>query len=163
MNPAALKIRRIRPGDNEELAALIREVLPDFQVPCEGTALGDPELDRMFETYDRPGAAYWVITDGDQIWGGGGIAPLAGGEPGFCELQKMYFRESMRGKGFGRTLLNKALARARSMGYTDCYLETMPHMEAAQSLYRSYGFEYLDKPLGSTGHEACQVWMRKTF
>ena len=48
MNPAALKIRRIRPGDNEGLASLIREVLPDLQVPCEGTALGDAELDRMF-------------------------------------------------------------------------------------------------------------------
>jgi putative acetyltransferase len=34
-------------------------------------------------------------------------------------------------------------------------------MEAAQKLYNKVGFEYLDKPLGNTGHTSCPVWMLK--
>ncbi|MBC2840779.1 GNAT family N-acetyltransferase [Robiginitalea sp. SC105] len=163
MNKEALQIRRIQPGDDAQLAALIREVLPGTGAPCEGTALADPSLDRMFLTYQRPDSAFWVVADQEQVWGGGGIAPLQGGDAGTCELQKMYFREELRGMGYGRALLKLALETARELGYTSCYLETMPYMEAALALYRSYGFADLERPVGCTGHTACQVWMRKTL
>jgi putative acetyltransferase len=37
----------------------------------------------------------------------------------------------------------------------------MPYMEAAQKLYVKSGFEYLDAPMGDTGHCSCPVWMIK--
>ncbi len=161
MNKATLQLRRIRPGDNPGLAALIRKVLPGTGAPAQGTALADSSLDRMYETYDRLGSAFWVVADDREVWGGGGIAPLDGGDADTCELQKMYFREELRGMGFGKVLLEKALQKARDFGFAYCYLETMPYMEAALNLYRRYGFEDLSQPLGCTGHTACQVWMRK--
>ena len=45
--------------------------------------------------------------------------------------------------------------------FTKCYIETMPNMISAQKLYLKKGFEYIDKPIGNTGHTACPVWMLK--
>ncbi len=159
MNREGLTIRKIRKEDNPEMALIIREVLPECGAPTEGTAYADPELDRMYETYQQPGCIYWVIDDGQRIWGGGGIAPLRGGPGGVCELQKMYFKSELRGHGQGKALLKLALEKAREMGYDRCYLETMPYMDRAMGLYRHFGFRDLSGPAGDTGHTACQVWM----
>ncbi len=45
--------------------------------------------------------------------------------------------------------------------YKNCYLETMPYMEAAQKLYKKNGFTNLEGPIGNTGHYSCNVWMLK--
>jgi putative acetyltransferase len=73
----------------------------------------------------------------------------------------MYFLPEARGLGLGIELMQKCLAKAKEFGFESCYLETMPYMEAAQKLYNKVGFEYLDKPLGNTGHTSCPVWMLK--
>lgn len=163
MNSEAYSIREIQPGDDPELGAVVREVLPGTGAPTEGTAFADPSLDVMYETYTAPRSRYWVIEGRGRVWGGGGIAPLSGAPPDICELQKMYFKAEVRGQGLGRAILEKALQAARDLGFRRCYLETMPYMEAALSLYRQYGFELLDGPMGCTGHTACQVWMCKNL
>ena len=109
MNSEAFRIRDIEPEDNPALGAVIREVLPGTGAPLEGTAFADPSLDAMYETYSEPRSRYWVVEGRGRVWGGGGIAPLAGGDPDTCELQKMYFMEEIRGRGLGQALLRKAL------------------------------------------------------
>ena len=161
MKPDSLYIREIQPGDNPGMAGIIRGVFEELNVPKTGTAYEDVSLDNMYDFFKAENCAYWVITDGENIWGGGGIAPLQGSDSNICELQKMYFKPELRGSGWGREMLKKALDTARTMGYEFCYLETMPYMEAAQKLYRNHGFQYLDKPMGATGHTACPVWMQR--
>lgn len=161
MNSNTFHIRLIHPEDNPKIGSIIREVLPGTGAPLEGTAYEDPALDTMYETYNLPRSRYWVVAGEATIWGGGGIARLDGGNADTCELQKMYFLEVLRGRGFGQELLSMALASAKDLGYKQCYLETMPFMEAALSLYKRNGFKFLDKPMGCTGHSACQVWMIK--
>jgi putative acetyltransferase len=73
----------------------------------------------------------------------------------------MYFLPITRGKGMGSKLINICLERAKKIGYTSCYLETMPYMNAAKALYKKNGFINLDKPIGNTGHYSCNVWMLK--
>lgn len=158
-----LTIRPIAPSDNTAIAGIIRSVMREWGAPEEGSALSDPELDRMFETYEPEGSIYWVVTDGSQVFGGAGIAPLAGGPKGTCELQKMYFRPELRGKGMGAILIEKAMDAARGLGYHTCYIETMPYMDKAMRLYARFGFEKRSEPLGNTGHTACQVWLEKTL
>ena len=80
-----------------------------------------------------------------------------------CELQKMYFLPEARGKGLGTKMMQVCLNRAREFGYEKVYIETMPYMKAAQKLYQKSGFEYIDAPMGDTGHGACQVWMLERF
>ena len=156
-----LGIRLITPQDDPEIGQLIRSVLEEFNVPKVGTAYADVSLDCMFQTYQKQGSRYFILTDGGTIFGGGGIAPLENYSDQYCELQKMYFHNSVRGRGFGQKMMVMCLEFAKNQGYTHCYLETMEYMTQAQGLYRHSGFSYIEGPLGDTGHHACGIQMIK--
>lgn len=158
-----LHIRAVEAADNKELANLLRSILIEMGVPKVGTAYADTALDCMYETYDVDQAEYFVIEEDGKLLGGAGIAPLANYEGPVCELQKMYISASLRGKGVGQRLMNTCLEFAKNQGFEQVYIETMPYMEAAQKLYKKSGFEYIDGPMGCTGHSACPVHMLKTF
>lgn len=156
-----INIREIILEDNKSIAKVIRAVLIEFGVPKVGTAYEDEALNCMFETYKTDRSAYFVIETDKRIIGGAGIAPLANFDESTCELQKMYFLPEARGKGLGSQMMNQCLAKAKEFGYQQCYLETMPYMDAARKLYRNNGFEDLKTPLGNTGHYSCSKWMLK--
>jgi len=154
-------IRKISKKDNNSLSLVLREVLVEMNIPRVGSAYEDTELDNMFEAYQSNRSIYYVIEENKKILGGAGINPLQGGNKNICELQKMYFHNSMRGKGYGSTMIDMCLDFARKVKFEKCYIETMPNMIDAQKLYLKKGFNYIDKPLGNTGHSACPVWMIK--
>ncbi|CAB5717706.1 bifunctional helix-turn-helix transcriptional regulator/GNAT family N-acetyltransferase [Aeromonas dhakensis] len=155
------RIRPITPADNPAIAAVVRAVSAEYGLTADkGYGVADPNLDFLHETYLGERSRYWVIEGPDgSILGGGGIAPLAGEEGQVCELQKMYFMPSLRGLGLGRRLVLQALDEARALGYQRCYLETTAVLREATALYESLGFEHLPGPLGSTGHDACEICM----
>ena len=155
--------RKVLPEDNQALATVIRSVLIELGVPKVGTAYADPEVDNMFATYDRARNAYFVVEKEGKILGGAGIAPLAGEDPSICELQKMYFSPASRGLGLGKQMMDTCLAFAKENNYSLCYLETLPYMKAAQKLYLKSGFDYIDGPMGNTGHTSCNVWLTKSL
>jgi putative acetyltransferase len=116
----------------------------------------------MSAAYSVTGAAYFVVVDGSgQVVGGAGIAALAGGEVGVCELRKMYFLPEARGQGMGETLLRHCLAVAKALGYRTCYLETLSGMDQALRLYAKLGFRPLCAPMGRTGHGGCDHWFAR--
>ncbi len=117
----------------------------------------------MFQTYSLPKSTYFVVTKNERVVGGGGFAPLIGGEPHTCELRKMYFLPETRGQGLGQQILEHCLKAAKASGFTECYLETLAGMEQAQKLYQKNGFEILDAPMGATGHFSCNRWYLKKF
>ncbi|MFC4632456.1 GNAT family N-acetyltransferase [Dokdonia ponticola] len=152
-------IRPIEKADNEQVATVVRKVLIELGVPKVGTAYADAALDMMYETYDRPKARYFVVEDQGKLIGCAGVAQLDNYDRNVCELQKMYFLEEARGKGIGAQMMQTCLDAARDFGYDQCYIETMPYMEAAQKLYTRTGFRYIDGPMGDTGHFSCPVHM----
>ena len=154
-------IRKIIKGDNQAVAALIRAVFDELDIPKVGTAYEDPYLDLMFEEYNKPKSIYYVVEKDGIVVGAAGIAPLANEAVSICELQKMYFLPETRGIGIGAEMMEVCLQSAKNFGYEKCYLETMPFMLAAQKLYKKAGFEYISAPMGSTGHDSCPVWMLK--
>ena len=154
-------IRCINDTDNKSISKILREVLVEMEIPKKGSAFQDPELDKMFETYQHPRSVYYVIEYNKQILGGAGISELREGSSEICELQKMYFHKSIRGKGLGDKMIDKCLTFAIKSNFSKCYIETMPNTISAQKLYLKKGFEYIDKPMGNTGHTACPVWMLK--
>lgn len=156
-------IREIEPKDNLQLANVIRTVIVEMGAPKTGTAYEDKATDEMFETYQKEKAAYFVVEHNNEVVGGGGIAQLDNFEGNTCELQKMYFLPIARGKGLGTKLISVCLDRAKEIGFENCYLETLPYMEAAVKLYKKYGFTDLDKPMGNTCHYSCNVWMIKAI
>ena len=149
------RIRPIEPRDDEQVAAIIREVMPSFGACGPGFALGDPEVGHMSVAYSAPRSAYYVLDVDGRVVGGAGIAPLEGGDAGTCELRKMYFLPEARGRGLGIRILRLCLERARALGFRRCYLETLTGMDAAMRLYEKSGFRPLDGPMGNTGHFRC--------
>jgi putative acetyltransferase len=163
MNPEQAQtpfdVRRIRKSDNPAVARIIRAVMTEFgAVGCD-YSISDPEVDAMFEAYPPPRAAFFVIEKGGEVLGCGGMGPLADGPEEVCELRKMYFLPELRGSGMGSRLLQLILDAARAAGFRRCYLETLEHMHQARRLYRQYGFEPIDAPMGNTGHTGCNSWM----
>ena len=148
-------IRPIHSEDNEAVANIIRTVMPEFGACGDGFAINDPEVDWMHRAYSAPRCAYFVVESGGKVMGGGGIAPLVGGEEDVCELRKMYFLPELRGLSAGAALMEKCLDAARMHGFHRCYLETLCGMDSAMRLYERTGFERIPAPMGATGHGGC--------
>ena len=154
-------IRSVNQSDNKSLSVILRKVLVEMKIPQKGSAYEDPELSNMYEAYQFPRSKYFVVEEDKKVLGGAGISPLRNGDINICELQKMYFHKTIRGRGIGQKLIEICLDFALESGYEKCYIETMPNMVNAQKLYLKKGFQYINAPLGNTGHSACPVWMIK--
>ena len=158
---ANLSIRPIEKKDNTVIAEIIRLVMTEFEAVGCGYSINDAEVDDMYTAYTPERSAFYVVELNGRILGCGGFAPLTGAEQDTCELRKMYFKSELRGLGVGTKLLNLCLEEATSAGFRYCYLETMTTMKQAQHLYGKHGFQYLDKPMGNTGHSSCGTWMAR--
>ena len=158
-----MNIRELKKTDNSELAALLRKILIEMGVPKKGTAFEDPEIDSLYETYNTARSKYFIVEEDNIIKGGAGISQLKNEAFEICELQKMYVDPSMRGKGIGSIMIEKCLQFAKENKFKLCYIETMPNMLDAQKLYLKYGFEYINSPMGNTGHTACPIWLIKSL
>ncbi len=156
--PPSYVIRPIEPRDDAAMAAIIRTVMPEFGATGSGFAINDPEVDWMSRAYAAGRSAYFVVEHEGRVVGGGGIAPLAGGDGETCELRKMYFLPPARGLGAGAAMMARCLEAARAFGFTRCYLETLRGMDAAMRLYERTGFRRIDAPLGATGHGGCNAF-----
>ncbi len=124
-----IDIRPVRPTDSPAIAHIIRTVMPEFGASGAGFAIHDKEVDDIFKAYHQPRAAYFVCEVDGKIIGGGGVAPLQGGDEDTCELKKMYFLPEGRGKGLGKKVLRQCVEAARQIGYKYCYLKTFNTMK----------------------------------
>jgi GNAT superfamily N-acetyltransferase len=57
-----------------------------------------------------------------------------------AELKRMRVDPRFQRRGFGQAILIELEKRAKSMGYTSFFLDTLPHMAPARSLYAKNGF-----------------------
>lgn len=126
-----------------------------------GTVYTDPTTDNLFELFQAEKSTYWVAEENGKLLGGCGIFPTRGLPEGYVELVKFYLSADARGEGIGKLLMQVNVNTARSLGYKKLYLESFPQLEEAVSIYTKQGFEYLDGPLGNSGHHACTIWMEK--
>jgi putative acetyltransferase len=156
-----MQIRPIEPGDNEALAKVIRTALAEFGANKPGTVYFDPTTDALYELFRTPGSFYYIATIDEVIVGGCGIFPTENLPQGTCELVKLYLAKEARGTGLGKQLMEISLSWAKENGYTQVYLESMPELAKAVSIYEKVGFKALDHPLGNSGHCGCDIWMLK--
>ena len=153
--PTGCALRPIRAEDDVAMAAVIRSVMPEFGACGDGFAINDPEVDWMSRAYAAARHAYFVLVRDGRVLGGAGVAPLAGGDAGTCELRKMYFLPEARGLGAGAAMMARCLDAARGFGFRQCYLETLTGMDAAMRLYERSGFRRIASSMGATGHGGC--------
>jgi len=156
-----IHIRPIDPSDNTALAKVIRDALTEFGANKPGTVFFDPTTDALYELFRAPGAYYFVAILDNELVGGCGIFPTENLPTGTCELVKLYLKSSARGTGLGKQLMQKSMEWAKQNGYAQVYLESMPELSKAISIYENVGFTRIHQPLGNSGHSGCDIWMTK--
>lgn len=153
--------RHLEKKDNNEIAELIRSVFREFGIARPGTVYFDPTTDDLHTLFSTPGSEYWIAEDDGTIIGGCGVFPTPGLPEGCAELQKLYLLAPYRGRGLGKALIEKTFESARRLGYRQLYLESLPELGRAISLYEKTGFKNITAPLGNSGHFGCNIWMLK--
>ena len=154
-----LQIRPIEPADVPALLQIIADTRGEYGIADRGVQLLEPSDFELYANYQRQRTLYLVALSGGEVVGGAGVAPLAGADALTCELQRMYLRKDVRGRGIGDALLTRCLAAAKQFLYVRCYLETVTQMHAALEFYGRHGFRDLQAPIGRTGHEHNDRWM----
>jgi putative acetyltransferase len=153
--------RPIEKKDNKEIAELIRMVFREFNIHKPGTVYFDPTTDNLYELFRTAGSEYWIAEQNGIIVGGCGVYPTPGLPERCAELVKFYLSSSQRGKGIGRQLMDKTFESAKRMGYNQLYLESLPELGRAISLYEKADFKFITGPMGKSGHFGCNIWMLK--
>jgi putative acetyltransferase len=158
-----LIIRNIALNDNEAIAKVIRVALTEFGANKPGTVFYDATTDHLFELFQVPGAIYFIAELKGTLVGGAGIYPTEGLPDKTCELVKLYIHKDARGIGLGKQLLLKSMQWAKENGYEQVYLESMPELSKAVSIYENVGFKKIHHALGNSGHDGCDIWMIKNL
>ena len=156
-----ITIRPIRPQDNANIARIIRSSLAEFGANHPGTVYYDETTDHLYELFREAGSIYFIAEKDGEVLGGAGIFPSLGLPDNTCELVKMYLKPETRGMGLGGQLISLCLHMAEAAGFTHVYIESMPELRKAVSIYEKFGFKHLEGPLGETGHYGCAIWMLK--
>ena len=125
---ASLPIDLAYQGFEAELAALPGKYAP----PAGALLIAD----------DRNGTAIGCVA----------LRPIDG--DGVCEMKRLYVAPESRGMGLGDALITRIVAAARTAGYAEMWLDTLPTMHAALGLYARAGFReipaYYPTPIAGT-------------
>ncbi|MFT5666888.1 MAG: putative acetyltransferase [Vicingaceae bacterium] len=155
-------IRLAEATDNSALARIIRAAFIEFGAPLTGTVYEDPTTDELFGLFEPiENANLFVAELEGQVVGCCGIYPTNGLAIGYAELVKFYLAKQARSKGIGKALFEKSIDAAKEMNYSHLYIESQPSFGKAVKMYETYGFKYLNAPLGNSGHDNCDIWMLK--
>jgi putative acetyltransferase len=127
-------------GDVDDIRTLLREYEATLSFPLDFQQF-DREVAELPGAYAPPRGALLIARQGEEAAGCVALRPIAAE---ICELKRLYVRPAARGTGLGRRLAKAALAEARRLGYRHIRLDTVPGMEAAQSLYEQMGFREID-------------------
>lgn len=97
----------------------------------------DEQISDVRKNYNPPqGECLLASHDGAPV----GILMLKDLGQGVCEMNRMFVRQSGRGLGVGRGLIETLMQRARQMGFDTMVLSALPRHHEALALYRSIGF-----------------------
>lgn len=97
----------------------------------------DAELAALPGAYVPPQGRLLIARVDGKVAGCGALRPLSD-EAG--EMKRLYVRSGFRGHGVGIVLCETLIDAARQARYARLLLDTLPSMQAAQSLYVRLGF-----------------------
>lgn len=150
----------IQQQHNASIATIIRTALEEFGANKPGTVYFDASTDTLSELFNTTAKSqYYIALHNNMVVGGAGIFPTESLPNDTIELVKMYLHPSARNIGLGKKMIQFCMASAKQLGFTKLYLETLPELNKAVKVYENLGFQYLNKPLGNSGHTGCNIWM----
>jgi ribosomal protein S18 acetylase RimI-like enzyme len=95
------------------------------------------ELKSLPGVYAPPAGELLLAKRGDHVLGAVALKPL---ELQVAEIKRLFVRPQARKTGVGKALVAAILKVAQERGYREIKLDTLPEMEGAIALYRSFGF-----------------------
>ena len=111
----------------------------------------DREILHLEEKYGPPRGRLYLARWGGETAGCIALRPL---DESRCEMKRLYVRPAFRNRGIARKLVDTVLADARSIGYHEMLLDTLPFLTEAIAMYEGLGFVrtecYNDSPLDTT-------------
>ncbi|MCR4947010.1 MAG: GNAT family N-acetyltransferase [Lachnospiraceae bacterium] len=140
-----MEYKLISPEYDAAVAHIIRRNLEAYGLNIQGTAYYDEALDHLSEYYEHPERAYYVLTDEGEVIGGVGFGECAFFDK-CCELQKLYLKDSVKGRGLGYGMLDFIEERAAEKGYRRIYLETHHVLKTAIHVYERRGYLRIERP-----------------
>ena len=130
-------IRSATDADGPVVCRLVETVLAEFSLTPDFAGM-DADLVRPATFYrQRAGVFDLVLDDAGAVAGTAALLPV---DVDSVELRKMYFSPAIRGRGWGRLMVERMMALARSMGYSRMELLTASVLTGAIALYESCGF-----------------------
>lgn len=96
------------------------------------------ELKSLPGPYAPPSGELLLAKRGDHVLGV--IALKALEPPHVAEIKRLFVRPQGRRMGVGKALVAGILTTASERGYSEVKLDTLPSMEGAIALYKSFGF-----------------------
>ena len=111
----------------------------------------DREILHLEEKYGPPKGRLYLARWNGETAGCIALRPL---DEHRCEMKRLYVRPAFRNRGIARKLVDTVLADARSIGYHEMLLDTLPFLTEAIAMYEGLGFVrtecYNDSPLTDT-------------
>ncbi|MCZ6500834.1 MAG: GNAT family N-acetyltransferase [Gammaproteobacteria bacterium] len=133
-----LTIRAAEKKDFSRITALVETVLNEFGMELCPEGM-DSDLSDIEENYVNSGGLFIVLqNEKGEIGGTAGLMRLNDRQ---CELRKMYFLPAVRGRGWGKSLLDFLIDSAAKLGFDEIHLESNDALHAAIGLYLKVGFE----------------------
>jgi len=107
----------------------------------------EDELANLPGKYALPNGRLYIVTSNDSLIGCVALREI---DKERCEMKRLYVRKQFRGLGIARTLVEKIINDAKSIGYEKMFLDTFFSMREAIALYQDFGFievePYYDNP-----------------
>lgn len=108
----------------------------------------DEEIDHLEKKYGPPAGRLYIAYADSQAAGCIGMRRINDEN---CEMKRLYVKPEFRENGLGRTLIDRIISDAKEEGYRHILLDTLPFLESALRLYKTYGFyetgSYNDSPM----------------
>ncbi len=131
---------RIISATSQEHLLRVRELFEEYAASL-GFTLDfqnfDQELKELPGEYALPHGCLLLAEEAAEA---GGVVALRKITASICEMKRLYVQPAFRGKGIGKNLATALIAEARQIGYSRMWLDTIPAMNEALTLYRALGF-----------------------
>ena len=134
-----------------EYTDMLVSINPEFHLYLDIQHYDDEKENPSLKYALPDGRLYLDISDDGIARGCIALRKLSDGKG---EVKRLYVRPEYRGKGIATALVERIIEDARNIGYKELYLDTLPELESAVRLYKSFGFEetgqYNDSPVDKT-------------
>lgn len=134
-----------------EYTDMLVSINPEFHLYLEIQHYDDEKENPSLKYALPDGRLYLDISDDGIARGCIALRKLSDGKG---EVKRLYVRPEYRGNGIATALVERIIEDARNIGYKELYLDTLPELESAVRLYKSFCFEetgqYNDSPVDKT-------------